>query len=172
MLLQLFALLRLFLRVCCKKTHLPYRQGFVQCYYIAVQDFALLMKMLQKCNLTLRVKFYLIWLSSLIACCVIFATATKQKLTNKAEFCLINHCWSENYATKAFWKENVATPLPSRFNRNILLVEASWWLWIIISHNSKPLRADVDLKWRSYRYQLKWSPEKWLGQESQRNWKC
>ena len=79
-------------------------------------------------------------------CCAIVATATKEKLTNKAEFCLINHCWSENYATKAFWKENVRTPLPSRFIRNILLVKASWWLWIITSHNSNPLRADVDLK--------------------------
>ena len=41
MLLQLFALFRLFLRVCCKKTRLPV-QGFVQCYYIAVAGFCLI----------------------------------------------------------------------------------------------------------------------------------
>ena len=41
MLLQLFALLRLFLRVCCKKTSLPV-QGFMQRYYITVAEFCLI----------------------------------------------------------------------------------------------------------------------------------
>ena len=83
----------------------------------------------------------------------------------------MSHVWlaaSHVWITKIIW-ENCQL---REIYRNILLVKASWWLWIIISHNSKPLKADVDLKWRSYRYQLKWSPEKWLGQESQRNWKC
>ena len=83
----------------------------------------------------------------------------------------VSHVWlfvSHVWITKIIW-ENCQL---REIYRNILLVKASWWLWIIISHNSKPLKADVDLKWRSYRYQLKWSPEKWLGQESQRNWKC
>ena len=40
-LLQLFALFRPFLGVCCKKTHMPV-QGFVQRYYIAVAEFYLI----------------------------------------------------------------------------------------------------------------------------------
>ena len=85
-------------------------------------------------------------------------------LTMSHVWIFVSHVW----ITKIIW-ENCQL---REIYRNILLVKASWWLWIIISHNSKPLKADVDLKWRSYRYQLKWSPEKWLGQESQRNWKC
>ena len=85
-------------------------------------------------------------------------------LTMSHTWLFVSHVW----ITKIIW-ENCQL---REIYRNILLVKASWWLWIIISHNSKPLKADVDLKWRSYRYQLKWSPEKWLGQESQRNWKC
>ena len=39
-LLQLFALVRPFLGVCCKKTRMPV-QGSVQCNYIAVAEFCL-----------------------------------------------------------------------------------------------------------------------------------
>ena len=46
-LLQLFALFRPFLGVCCKKTHMPV-QGNVQYDYIAVAEFCLKNKNVEK----------------------------------------------------------------------------------------------------------------------------
>ena len=75
--LQLFALYRPFLGVCCKKTCMPV-QGFKRHDYIAVAEFCFNHENVAKVYLNLSVKYCLIWpFISLVVCCTIVATGTK-----------------------------------------------------------------------------------------------